>query len=176
MPKAFVLSIVGPDRPGLVEHLSSVIAAHNGNWTESRMARLASQFAGVLLLSCGEADYDELCRSLRALESEGLHLMINDTEQNTDSPDGRLVKLELTGQDRPGIVHDIAHFLASLDISIEELETHCYSAAWTGEVVFQALATLRAPASLATESLLTMLDRIADDLAVDIQVHEARSA
>ena len=43
-----VLTLIGPDRPGLVEAVAEVIAGHGGNWLESRMAHLAGQFAGIL--------------------------------------------------------------------------------------------------------------------------------
>ena len=41
-----VLTVIGRDRPGLVDTLSGVVAEHGGNWEESRMAHLADRFAG----------------------------------------------------------------------------------------------------------------------------------
>ncbi len=46
--QSIVLTLVGPDRPGLVEAVSDIVVRHGGNWLESRMAQLAGQFAGVL--------------------------------------------------------------------------------------------------------------------------------
>ena len=43
-----VLTLIGPDRAGLVEAVAAVVADHGGNWLESRMSRLAGQFAGIL--------------------------------------------------------------------------------------------------------------------------------
>ncbi|HPG28427.1 MAG TPA: ACT domain-containing protein, partial [Myxococcota bacterium] len=48
MARALVLTVIGEDRPGLVEDLSGLIASHDGSWDESRMARLAGHFAGVV--------------------------------------------------------------------------------------------------------------------------------
>ena len=42
MPTSLVLTVLGEDRPGLVEALAHIIAAHEGNWLESRMAHLAA--------------------------------------------------------------------------------------------------------------------------------------
>ena len=50
-----VLTVVGDDRPGLVDALSGVIAAHDGNWEQSRMAHLAQKFAGILLVQVPDA-------------------------------------------------------------------------------------------------------------------------
>ena len=46
-----VLTVIGDDKPGLVESLSSVIADHQGNWLESSMSQLAGKFAGILKVS-----------------------------------------------------------------------------------------------------------------------------
>ena len=36
-----VLTVIGPDRPGLVELVSRTVTRHQGNWESSRMARMA---------------------------------------------------------------------------------------------------------------------------------------
>lgn len=42
------MTIIGPDRTGLVESVAQVVADHGGNWLESRMCRLGGEFAGIL--------------------------------------------------------------------------------------------------------------------------------
>ena len=44
---SIVLTIIGDDRPGLVDTLSAVIAKHGGNWEESRMACIRKQFSKI---------------------------------------------------------------------------------------------------------------------------------
>ncbi len=43
-----VMTIIGPDRTGLVESVARAVAEHGGNWLESRMCRLGGEFAGIL--------------------------------------------------------------------------------------------------------------------------------
>ena len=43
-----VLTIIGEDKPGVVEWISGLVADHQANWLESRMARLSGKFAGIL--------------------------------------------------------------------------------------------------------------------------------
>ena len=50
MTTSLVLTFVGDDRPGLVNAVSQTVAAHGGTWLESRSARLAGKFAGVVLV------------------------------------------------------------------------------------------------------------------------------
>ena len=43
---SLILTVIGPDRPGLVRALAQSVAAHGGSWLESRMARLAGDQDG----------------------------------------------------------------------------------------------------------------------------------
>ena len=63
---SLILTIVGPDRPGLVRALSEAVAARGGSWLESRMARLAGQFAGIVLVEAPEVDCWTTCGRWRA--------------------------------------------------------------------------------------------------------------
>lgn len=180
MITSLVLSVVGPDKPGLVNSLSDKAAAFGANWLESRMANLAGQFAGIVHLQVPSANADPLTAALRELESQGLRIII--TKSDTKSigeraePSSRVLKLELIGQDRPGIVRDISRALAVRDISIEELATEVVSGSWSGENMFQAKAQLRVPAGVATEELRRILETLANELMVDLSLEEAPAA
>jgi len=67
---SFVLTIIGPDKPGLVERLSDTVTEHGGNWLESRMAHLGGQFAGILRVSVPESQANDLRAALERLEKE----------------------------------------------------------------------------------------------------------
>ncbi len=51
MPVILVLTATSPDKPGLIDLLSTTLAAHGANWQHSRMATLGGQFAGLLQAS-----------------------------------------------------------------------------------------------------------------------------
>jgi len=61
-----VVTLLGPDRPGLVEMVAGIIAGHGGNWLESRMSRLAGKFAGILRAELPE---DRVVAALASLAS-----------------------------------------------------------------------------------------------------------
>ena len=46
---AWVITAVGPDRPGLVQTLTSALLEASGNVADSRMINLRGQFALILL-------------------------------------------------------------------------------------------------------------------------------
>jgi glycine cleavage system regulatory protein len=165
---SLVLTLIGEDRPGLVELLSQTIAAHEGNWLESRMSRMAGRFAGILRASVPVNRADALTEALWALESRGLRVVV---ERSTfDEPEGefRRIYLDLVGADRPGIIREISRALALRQVNVDELRTECTSAPMSGETLFNARAKLRVPPDVAVEDLCETLEDIANDLMVDI--------
>jgi glycine cleavage system regulatory protein len=170
---SLVLTVIGDDRPGLVDALSGVIADHGGNWEQSRMAHLANKFAGILLVQIADARAEALVEALNQLQTDDL-LHITAEASTAESAGGgyRILQLELVGQDHPGIVHDIAHTLAQRDISIEELSSETRSASMAGGELFHASARLRVPELLTRVDLQGILEALADELMVDVELDE----
>ena len=77
---SLVMTVVGRDRPGLVELVSRLIAGHGGNWLESRMCRLGGEFAGILRVELEEARAGALTQELHALEAQGLKVVLQTDE------------------------------------------------------------------------------------------------
>ncbi len=172
MKTSLVLTCIGPDRPGLVESLSRVIADHHGNWVESRMAHLAGQFAGLLRVEVDAERSAGLARALEAHGGAGFRITVTPTNVESDRTT-RLVKLSLVGRDRAGIVRDISRVLAAHAVNVEELETSCSSAPESGEPLFQAKASLHVPSPVSTEDLRSGLEEIANDLMVDVDLESS---
>jgi len=172
MLTSLVLTIVGPDRPGLVNLLSDRATAHGANWLESRMANLAGQFAGIVHLQIPDARVEALVQSLGTFEAQGMRVTALRGE-GVSARGTRRLHLELTGQDRPGIVRDISGALARQGVSIDELVTDCVSGSMSGESLFRARAQLRVPVGLETRALRQALEDIANDLMVDVTLDEA---
>lgn len=170
--ESLVVTVIGKDRPGLVESVAAAIEAHGGSWVESRMSRLAGQFAGILRASVPEARVDALSEALEALRSDGLRVVIERGVEEAVE-EGYVILLDLIGSDRPGIVHKISEALAARGVNVEELNTECDGAPWSGDTLFKATAKLRAPKSLDLDQLRESLEAIAGDLMVDISIGEA---
>jgi glycine cleavage system regulatory protein len=167
-----VMTVIGKDKPGLVESVADLVASHGGNWLESRMSRLGGHFAGILRVEIPAEKERGLIASLEGLNARGLTIVIHSDQAKIEPPPGRLRVLEIVGQDRPGIVRQISHALASYGVNVEELQTECASAAMTGETLFKARAKLRVPASADVEKIRQNLEKIASDLIVDISFAE----
>ncbi len=170
--ESLVVTVIGKDRPGLVESVSAVVEEHGGSWVESRMSRLAGEFAGILRVSVPAAQADALAGALEALRADGLRVVVERGFEET-AEEGHLIVLELIGSDRPGIVHKISEALAARGVNVDELNTECEGAPWSGDTLFKAMARLRAPEGLDLDQLRESLEAIAADLMVDISIGEA---
>jgi glycine cleavage system regulatory protein len=166
-----VLTVIGRDRPGLVSAVSETIAAGGGNWLDARMASLSGQFAGMLLVAIEPEKADALIKSMRQLETEGLRLIIERSDEQTPVA-GRSLRLELVGLDRPGIIRDISHVLAAQNVNIAELESERVSGSFSGEAMFKAKARLTLPDGLHVEELRRSLEALAHELMVDLALED----
>jgi glycine cleavage system regulatory protein len=172
MRKPIVMTVIGRDRPGIVETLASLVASHEGNWLESRMCRLGGEFAGILRVELPATRHDELRLALQNLASHGLTVIAREDTPAPSAEGLRLVFVEIVGHDRPGIVREISRVLAGRHVNVEDLETERTSAPMTGEMLFKAKARLGLPAGCDAAQLRAELEKIAGDLMVDVSFEE----
>lgn len=176
MNTSLVMTVIGPDRPGLVESIAEAVAAHEGNWVESRMAHLGGQFAGILRVELPADKEPTLAQALRDLEGHGLSVVVQPDRSAVAAPEKALMALEVVGHDRPGIVRQIARVMAARGVNVEELSTECVSAPMSGETLFKASAWLHVPDNCDRTQLRKELEKIAADLIVDITFEEKSPA
>ena len=172
MITSLVVTVVGPDRPGIVSLLSAKAQGFGANWAGSRMASLAGQFAGMVHFEVPPEHAQALSDALMALESTDLkiHIARSDAAQ---APEGRrVVRLEVVGHDRPGIVRDLSGALAQRGVSIEELHTEIVSGAMTAEHLFKVKAVLLVPKSVSNDDVRRSLEALANEMMVDVALGE----
>lgn len=167
MTQSFVLTFVGPDQPGLVEKIARVVHRHGGNWLESRMSQLAGQFAGIARVSIEAQNAGALQTALEALSDGALTVVVRASAAAMAASDSEMT-LNILGPDRPGIVQEVSHALASCGINLLEMDTRVSSAPMSAEALFEADARVAIPAGLDLPALEERLDDIANRLSVDI--------
>ncbi len=170
-----VLTLIGPDRPGLVEAVADPIAAHGGNWLESRMAHLAGQFAGILRVEVPDDRAAALTEALRRLDTRGLHVTIQRGPRPAPSS-RRAFVVDLVGLDRPGIVREVSRVLAERGVNIEELVTDRAPAPMSAELLFRSRARINVPDQLDAAELRARLEKLAQDLMVQVTLAEPEEA
>jgi glycine cleavage system regulatory protein len=164
MAISLVIAFVGPDRAGLVSAISDAVAAHEGTWLDSRLARLAGQFAGIVRADAPEDKAEALEAALLTLA--GLKVTVTRGVGAGEAPKRRL-RLDLTGLDRPGIVRDATRALAALGVNIAEFETELRSAPFSGLALFHAEAVLEAPETVSLDDVREALEGLSGELTAE---------
>jgi glycine cleavage system regulatory protein len=170
MLATLVMTVIGADRPGLVQLVAACVADHGGNWLESRMCRLGGEFAGILRVEIPAEKKSALLAALQKIS--GLNVVIQPTQSAVAVTSGRQTKLEIVGSDRPGIVREITAALARANVNVEEFFSELVSAPMSGETLFKASARLQLPEHCDLAALKRDLEKIAADLLVDVSFAE----
>ncbi len=166
MQQTLVLTILGADQTGIVDSLAKTVADHQGNWQESRMARLAGQFAGIVRVTCDDEAVEPLKQALAALSDTGLQISLSQESREEAPAKLTTVELDVLGNDRPGILSEVSRALRAENANIIEMETRLESAPESGHPIFHTLATL----TLGQEANPTQLTKALETLSPDIQV------
>ena len=172
MLETIVMTVIGADRPGLVQIVAARVADHGGNWLESRMCRLGGQFAGILRVEVAAERREELLTALRALEADGLNVIIHPegATRGNNFAKGALATIELVGTDRPGILRSVSSVFAAHGVNVEELTSERVNAPMDGGVLFQARALVFVPSNVRLTAVRSDLEKIAADLMVDLKL------
>jgi len=159
-----IISFICPDRPGLVNTLSDLVKQHHGNWQSSSMHNLSGFFAGIIEIAVTAQHAEALIDEIKAIDDIQAQIAIT-------SPEHKLIQktivLELTANDRAGIIQDISSLIHHQGGNLIKLVSRQDNAAHTGQLMFKAKATI-AVAEEDINCLVESLENLADDLMVDI--------
>ncbi|MEM6883673.1 MAG: ACT domain-containing protein [Verrucomicrobiota bacterium] len=166
---SLVLTVLGADRPGLVESLASLVKDHDGNWEESRMCRLGGQFAGIVQITIPDSTFPKWQEEIKSLQKSGLQILVAEDTATAEADPGKTAVFEIIGNDQPGIIQQITSALARHQVNVNDLSSECSSAPWSGDPIFKAHAEVQIPQDCDIVKLRNDLELIAADLMVDIQ-------
>jgi glycine cleavage system regulatory protein len=167
MQSRVILTVAGTDRQGLVQELADAVLQSGGNWLESHLSHLAGQFVGAVLVELPDSGLGKLEQAIRQHHGTGLSVTILPVPESVPTVDGRLVTLELIGQDRPGIVREVSTALASRSVNINSFSSALQFGAWSGERLFKANLALSVPPDLSDGDLRSLLERVSGEIMVD---------
>jgi glycine cleavage system regulatory protein len=167
-----VMSVIGKDRPGLVESVASLVTEHGGNWLESRMCRLGGEFAGILRVSIAKDRQAALETALHGLADQGLAVNVRMDSGEDEMPGERILSFEIFGPDRPGIVRQMTAALAAEGVNVEEFSSECGCAPMSGEILFTAHVIVQIPDSCDVEVLCKNIEELANNLGMDVDFED----
>jgi glycine cleavage system regulatory protein len=165
--KSIVITMVGNDKPGLIDSIAKIINSADGSWQASSFAHMAGHFAGFAEILISEESEQTLLKSLsehpdlKITLSEGIH---------TGKPELKTASVEIEGNDRCGIVRELSGVLHQFDLNIMQFDSACESAPNWGNQIFKAKANVELPEKLDIDELKEALEALSDDLMVDIKL------
>lgn len=170
----FIVSAIGPDRPGIVGQLTGHCHLAGANVLDSRMVNLRGQFAMMVLL---EAEADALANLRQTLprltEEMGLRIILTDTQPGARATTGLPFKLKTYSLDRPGIVFRVSEVLRKRGVNIEDLSTRQESAPFAGTLLFLMEMRLTVPPEVPIRELRSELQALCDSLNCDLDLEPA---
>jgi glycine cleavage system regulatory protein len=167
MKSYLIMTVLGSDRAGLVSSLAGTVAKHGGNWLESRMARLAGQFAGIVRIECPTDAVDALLGDLQAPGNHGLTVQAV-REAVSEPAKRRTLVVDVVGNDRPGIVRELSAAIANAGGNVEELVTGLESAPMSGHPMFRAHGVISIAETADAGGLTAAIESLGGDLTVDV--------
>jgi glycine cleavage system transcriptional repressor len=168
-----VLTAVGPDRPGLVNEISSLVLAAGANLEDSRMAILGGEFALLILVSGESKAVTHVEQSADELGSRlGLRVLTKPTSSQQPPRDFLSYQIRVTGVDRPGIVQRVAAVLAGRGVNVASLESRLAYAPESGTPMFILEAALQIPSALALAELRRELASACTEESWDFTLEE----
>ena len=138
MKEFMILFLVGRDRPGIVDDVTTVLFDRGANIEDSRMATLGGCFSIMILLSFATQDRNKIEQGLVALREMGFDASLHEASDPAAAPKtaGIPLKLEVTAMDHPGIVRSVVRRLRKHDVNIESLNTTVHVAPLSGHPLF----------------------------------------
>ncbi|HXE22596.1 MAG TPA: formyltransferase family protein [Rhodoferax sp.] len=165
---SLIVTVVGRDRPGIVRQISDCVQGTLVNWADSRMNHFAGHFAGTIHLQMTPKDAATVSAALQGLTSEGLQVQVARSDAPPMAFGNRMLKVELSGPDRPGIIRELSANLAERGVSINDLHTEILPPAESDQHVFRVKALLVVPENLADGALRKLLENLASQMMMDV--------
>lgn len=169
----YAVSVVGPDRPGIVAGISEALYRLGCNIADSSCAMLAGEFAMILIISHPKPfTKAHLLEELKpACERLGMTLSVRSLhsgEEQRRVPAGEICQITVYGADQPGIVYRVTSALAARQINILDLNTKLVGS--DDEPVYVMLLEATLPDGINPDDVEHLLASLRAELKVEIGI------
>jgi len=168
-----LLTVSGPDRPGIVAAIAEALLAARCNLEDSSMTQLRGEFAILLIVRLGDGGAAALEAHIGPAARElGLDYALHPlaaAEVGRPEAAGRTPCLiTVFGADHPGIVAPVARLLADHQVNVTDLSTEVVGS--PDKPVYAMVIEAESPVPVA--ELEERLATVASELACDVSVKE----
>ncbi|MEU8000888.1 ACT domain-containing protein [Catellatospora sp. NPDC049111] len=161
------VTVIGPDRTGIVADVAEALARLGANLTDSTMTRLRGHFA-MTLICTAPASATEVEAALLPLSADG-QLLVTVRDVGPDEPPhngGLPYLLSVHGADRLGIVAAVTRVVADAGGNVTDLSTRLVGP------LYLLVAEVDLPEGVPGE-LTKRLAHVADELGVEVNLRPA---
>jgi len=146
MEQYMVLSMIGPDKGGIVNNLATLADETGCFFADSRITVLGKEFAAVILLYGPWAAIAKLENNLPAFaENNELNIETRRTQMPELEGNAMPYMVHVIAIENPHLVPMITNFFHEHEINTVELTTHRYRAQLTGAPMFSIMMTIHIP-------------------------------
>ena len=156
------ITVIGPDRTGIVADVAEALAGVGANLTDSTMTRLRGHFAMTLI--CTGTLAEAAAQALEPLD--GVTTTVREVDHADAAADGEPWVVSVHGADRLGIVAAVTRVVAAAGGNITDLTTRLAGP------LYVLVAEVDLPAE-AAEGLSARLAEVAAELGVDVILRRA---
>ncbi|MFZ5573548.1 MAG: glycine cleavage system protein R [Thermodesulfobacteriota bacterium] len=168
-----ILILVGQDRPGIVDEVSTLLYDAGANIEDSRMAVLGGCFSIMALFSCTPDRLEGIQTDLQQLEEKGFQTLLHQAaDPMIQRGDPALpLRLEIQSMDHPGIVQKIVRLLHDHEVNIVSLDTQISHAPVSGTPLFDLTLAAEVPAAKSIAGIKSALAGLAEELDLNLLYH-----
>ena len=165
-----ILFLLGKDRPGIVDEVSSILFEGGANLEDSRMAAMGGCFSFMALFSCDRNQIDIIESGLAELEEKGFALSLHEAEDPAATPaqPELPMKFEVMAMDHPGIVNRVVRVLHNHNVNIEAINTQVIRAPYSGAPIFNMHLEAGVPPDTSVAKVKNDLMELATAMNLDL--------
>lgn len=174
MKKYTILFLMGKDRPGIVDDVSTFLYEKGANIEDSRMAILGGCFSVMMLFSCTGEELEDIGASLSELEKKGFETSLHGARapETVFDPHEVPLKMEVTSMDHPGIVRKVVRILRRYDVNIRSMKTRTSGTPLSGAPIFNMVLEAVVPGEKQLPMVRRDLTELASDMNMDLDFQE----
>lgn len=149
-----IISAIAPNRPGIANDISDLIAECGCNIQQSKMKTMGSTFSLVLMAS---GEWNAIAKLEHALPRKApewnMTTMLQRTEVQAPRVNRLPYRVKLVALDNIGITKELTAFFAEQDINIREMSCDTYKAQHTNAQIAEIKLTIGVPTAIQISSL-----------------------
>ena len=130
------------------------------------MSHLSGYFAGVVEIEVAEEHLEQLSKGLDDLSELKIEWHDSVTESEKEAQE---IEFVITGNDRTGIVQELASIISHKGASIIQFTSNRQSAPNWGSGLFHAVAKVSLPKGMSADVIAESLEQLASDIVVDLE-------